>query len=171
MRPRRTATLDAQGVGQRVPYLKADGWDCRMARLMFEFVAGPRSSRRSARRRWEIKDDFKTVAAIVGDSSVQAKRAATTWATLFGIDVPSHRTWMPDGDLLARSIAGSRETICCSYQPKMCKFRVLLRSNDRGRHWNFAPVAGLKVGKRSLTVMVRLSGEGGTLICLCDWRS
>jgi hypothetical protein len=127
---------------------------------------------------WESKDDLKTLRGPI------RARVRLPQAKSVGYDdggrpytgVTFHRTLlrMPNDDLLATVYCWFKgDNTPCSYLPKMLKFRcILLRSKDRGRHWEFVSTIAVdpKIGEEGYDepVMVRLSKgpRAGRFICL-----
>lgn len=127
---------------------------------------------------WESRDDFATVHGPLNACIYlpQARGDGFDDGGEPSSGVCFHRTLLqlPQGDLLATIYCWFKgDNTPCTYQPKMWKLRtVLLRSSDRGRHWEYVSTIAVDpaVGHEGFNepVMIRLSTgpRKGRLICL-----
>ena len=165
---------------KQMPFFEGAYTQLRDGTILFaEWIArGPTARGEFGICLWESKDDLKSWRGPIRGKLVmpQAKRGGFDDGGRPYSGLTFHRTLleMPNGDLLAIAYCWFKgDDTPCPYQPRMCKFRVIvLRSRDRGRHWDYVSTVAVdpKIGEEGFNepVMARLSQgpKAGRLICL-----
>ena len=127
---------------------------------------------------WESKDELQTIEGpiLVPIEVPQAKSLGFDdhGSPADGFRFERTLFQLPGGDLLATAYGNFvGDDTPCTHIPEVCKYRCfLLRSSDRGRHWNYVSTIAVDptVGEEGFDepVMIRLSKgpKAGRLICL-----
>lgn len=146
--------------------------------LLVEWIAdGPASDGTWFGKLWESSDDFQTVSDLVPMRIhlPQARCGFDDGGHPYG-GLTFHRSLleMPDGSLLTAAYCWFEgDTEPCPYRPSMCKLRtILLRSNDRGRSWEYAttiavdPSIGQEGFNEPALARVSRGAQAGRLVCI-----
>jgi hypothetical protein len=165
---------------QQMPYFEGSYGELRDGTiLLVEWIGRGPSPRGDFRiHLWESDDEMRSwrgpVAGRLHMAQAKTRGYDDGGRPYSGLTLHRGLLEMPNGGLLAAAYCWFKgDDTPCSYQPRMCKFRsIVLRSEDRGRHWQYVSTIAVdpEVGEEGFDepVIVRLSKgpKVGRLICL-----